>query len=216
MNGKTLEHIRTKFNELDVLLSDLTVKHGELAELITQLELAETKEEPTGETLADRTVVDLTGSLATNPNSEWYPYRKRDLNGLTHHVIHHTAVNRDSTPQAIANYHAFTKNWPGAAYTFYITYDGTIYRLNSTDTASFATYNMNHRYLSTCLAGAFTEGREPTQAQIEAARWLHHVYIPHELNRSLPLIGHKEGDHQNSTCPGTTFDIWRKHIEKPY
>lgn len=137
-------------------------------------------------------------------------YKKRDLDNLDAHVVHHSGVSRIQTPQEIANYHVNTLGWPGIGYTFFITPNGEIFQTNQLDTMSYATKDQNHRYLSTVLPGDFTQGR-PTSEQIHALRWLHHEHIPALLNRKLPLIGHKEGDGQSTACPGDKWD-WRKAV----
>ena len=197
-----------RLDEIDVEIIQLASEATEIRQGLTI---------PTiGGQITPYTIVDLVGKLTINEGSVWYPYKERDLNLLTHHVIHHTAVNGDSTPEAVARFHSINNGWPGIGYTFYIGQDGTIYRVNRSTTKSFATADMNHRYISTCLAGSFIHGRKPTLDQLNAARWVHNVAIPSDVGKVLPLLGHKQGDQQQTTCPGTSFNEWRGIIEAPY
>lgn len=211
MNGKIIQHIEEKLTLINGLTNDV-------AELLKSLDFKEPVDptEPIPDPADALEIVDLVDQLPVNKGSRWYPYRNRDLNLLTHHVIHHTAVNRDSLPIDIAHYHANVQNWPGAAYTFYINWDGTITRMNHTKTMGFAVYKMNHVYLSTCLAGAFISGRKPTDAQIRSARWLHNVQIPNELGRKLELMGHKDAPHNKTSCPGNNSKEWLALIAEPF
>lgn len=163
---------------------------------------ADTPPEPTFE------VRDVADDL---PKHSDKTYRKRDLGDLEAHLIHHTATAKTATPQAIANYHVSVRDWPAIGYTFFVTADGEILQTNPLGVAPHATRGHDHRYLSTALVGNFNDDDRPTDAQIEALRWLHHHYIPDRLGRTLPLLGHKEGDEQITTCPGNTWD-WHDAI----
>lgn len=153
-------------------------------------------------------VISLIGQLPVHPTES---YVKRDLRRIEFHAIHHTASNRNVTPQQVANYH-ISLGWPGIGYTFFIAADGTIYQTNEANTMSFATRNENHRVISTVLTGNFVGGEMPTPAQLQAAHWLHHTYLPKLFGRKLPLKGHKEIPGQQTTCPGTDWD-WHELIE---
>jgi hypothetical protein len=159
----------------------------------------------------DLRVFDIVDDLIKHPTLR---YKKRDLSKLEAHVVHHTTGPRNLTPDRIARDHVNSRGWPGIGYTLFITADGNIYLTNHLDTMSYATGGQNHRYLSTCLAGNFMEGQQPTPAQISSLRWLHHEWIPAKLNLSapLPLLGHQEGAGQSTACPGDSWN-WHTAIE---
>ncbi len=152
-------------------------------------------------------VRNITDDLPKHPDKT---YRTRDLSDLDAHVIHHTATAKTATVEAIANYHVDARNWPGVGYTFFITAEGEILQINALDTMSYATRSHNDHYLSTALVGNFND-EKPTDAQIDALRWLHHEHIPARLGRKLPLLGHKEGKDQSTVCPGSTWN-WHDAI----
>lgn len=154
-------------------------------------------------------VVDIVEQLPKHPTKS---YTRRNLANLVAHVVHHTATRSNITPLEVANYHINGRDWPGIAYTFFIRPDGRIFQTNFLETRSYATANQNHRYLSTVLAGNFTQGRQPTAAQVASLRWLHREWLPAKLGRDLPLLGHKEGDEQATDCPGDSWD-WHRLIE---
>jgi hypothetical protein len=87
----------------------------------------------------------------------------------------------------------------------WIAADGTVYQVNLITTMSWATAKQNHRYFSTCLSGDFCSRRRPTDAQIDSLWRLHNLWLPKQLGKRIPLIGHKEGIGQHTSCPG---DYW--------
>jgi len=157
---------------------------------------------PNGEPVEGK-VINIVDILPTHATKQ---YGTRDLNGLDAHVVHHTAAPRSITPQRIAEFHVNSRDWPGIGYTFFIAADGRVFQTNHLETKSFATSRQNHRYLSTALSGDFREGRQPTPAQIKSLRWLHKEWIPSQLGRELPILGHQEGDGQATVCPGDSWD----------
>jgi N-acetyl-anhydromuramyl-L-alanine amidase AmpD len=69
------------------------------------------------------------------------------------------------------------------------------------------------------LNGDFSEGREPTEAQIITARrfvqWIKLQLVGVSILPPLPVVvGHKEIALPSSptTCPGSTWDNWREKI----
>ncbi|MDZ7704043.1 MAG: peptidoglycan recognition family protein [Trueperaceae bacterium] len=144
------------------------------------------------------------------PKHDTKRYRERDLADLEAHIVHHSGVSVIQSPKRIAEIHV-DKGWPGIGYTFFITPSGEIKQTNHVKTMSYATKNQNHRYLSTVLPGDFTNGK-PTSEQVYALRWLHHKHIPAILGRKLPLVGHKEGIGQSTSCPGDQWD-WRRDVD---
>jgi len=148
-------------------------------------------------------VFDIVDELAHHQS---YRYSTRSLQGLEYHVVHHSATRSTITPYDIANYHVNTLEWPGIGYSFFISADGTVYQTNYLETMSYGVFNQNRRSISTCLGGYFTEGRQPTNAQLKSFNWLHNTWLPSQLGRSLPLHGHKEMPGQSTMCPGNSWD----------
>jgi len=148
-------------------------------------------------------VFNIVDELTHHPTNQ---YSTRLLDGLEYHVVHHSASRSTVTPYDIANYHVYSLDWPGIGYSFFISADGTVFQTNHLETMSYGVANQNRRCISTCLGGCFTEGRQPTNAQLKSFNWLHNTWLPSQLGRSLPLSGHKEMPGQSTMCPGDSWD----------
>ena len=62
-------------------------------------------------------------------------------------VIHHSLTPmkaKGSTPQAFANYHIDSNKWPGCAYPFVITWDGTIWQTDDFDRQNLSRRKYEH------------------------------------------------------------------------
>ena len=146
-----------------------------------------------------RKVVQLQDFLPVHSTKQ---YSLRDVDRLACHVIHHTAVE-GLTPERCARWHIDHNNWPGIAYTYWITSDGMIFQVNDLDVLSAGVANHNDIYLSTVLVGCFVKGKVPSDEQIATANWLHQIYIPSVLGRKLSLKGHRNCIGAATMCPGT-------------
>lgn len=163
-------------------------------------------------------------------------YPTRDLARLQAHVVHHTAGPPHQTPEAVAQYHINSRNWPGIGYTFWITATGEILQVNEPDTMCWGVRWHNDIYIGTGLPGKFVsyqqkdaEGRlvwnpdgspamvvpVPTPPQQQALIWLHNTHIPRVLSRHLPILGHKECLDASTKCPGHTWNWHAIEQEQP-
>ncbi len=141
----------------------------------------------------------------------------RPLSQVNYLAIHHTAGPDTQTPDEIANYHINSNGWGGIGYHFLIAKDGTVYYVGDISTARANVANLNEQVLGICLIGNFTEGRVPTQQQLDSA----HKICDFFINNYPPLVnvnswdtvrGHKELPGQSTTCPGDNWPSWRIQI----
>lgn len=143
-------------------------------------------------------------------------------------VIHHSMTShkaKGSTPQAFANYHIDSNKWPGIAYPFVISPDGTINQCDDLDRRTYHAGNTNTRSIGICVIGDFRkEGakEKPTEAQMMSL-----YLLVKELQATLPKLkiikGHQEcPGYSWKNCPGDTWDYksvvngsFIKTVEKP-
>ena len=149
-------------------------------------------------------------SLPKHP-SKVYP--TRPLSGIKYRVIHHSGVDVDSSPEAVARYHIETLGWPGVGYTWLISWDGTIYMTNWPETMCYNVSQRNHEVMGILLVGDYSD-RWPRPAQLSSAR-----ILTKALGIALPdteLKGHYEVALPTSptACPGRRFPEWRLDISQ--
>lgn len=84
-------------------------------------------------------------------------------------IVHHSAqyMNIDPTPMGIASYHIKSRKWPGCAYTFVITKDGTVHFMMPIKYVGYHSGNsvVNYASVGVCFVGDFTR-EEPTIEQL--------------------------------------------------
>ena len=131
-------------------------------------------------------------------------------------VIHHSLTPmkaKGSTPHAFANHHINSNKWPGCAYPFVITWDGTIWQTDDLDRRTYHAGNTNTCSIGICVAGDFRkkEGarEKPTQEQMESL-----YLLVKELKKTLPklnrVLGHQEcPGYSWKNCPGDNWDYRR-------
>lgn len=141
----------------------------------------------------------------------------RPLNQVSYLAIHHTAGPATQSPTEIANYHINNNGWGGIGYHFLIAKDGTVFYVGDISTARANVANLNEQVLGICLIGNFTEGRVPTNEQLDSAHKLCEFFInnyPDLLNVTSwdKVRGHKELPGQSTTCPGDNWPSWRIQI----
>lgn len=146
----------------------------------------------------------LVGSLPVNPKTGPYPSRR--VSSIQFAVLHHTAVARTVTWQAVAHYHVNDNEWPGISYHIGIRdADGVckISLLNEPETRSYHAHTEgNNHGLAVCVAGNFDADR-PSVNEVVALR---HVVVV--LRRWaawidwLPILAHGEVKGNDTTCPG--------------
>jgi hypothetical protein len=158
-------------------------------------------------------IVDVRDRMATNPQSPWYPWRRRQLSEINTVFVHHSAGALSSdiaTVKAIARYHVAPdgKNRPGICYSYVIGADGTIWQTSDLENVVFGQGSASHPGdenwwgIAVCLLGRFIDGREPTDAQMASLVALID-YLEEVVGKGLSVWGHK--DVIGTQCPG---DSW--------
>lgn len=146
----------------------------------------------------------LVASLPTNPATG--PYTRRRLSSIQYGVLHHTAVARTVTWQAVAEYHVNGNGWPGIGYHIGIRdADGVckVSLLNEPETRSYHSHTEgNNHGLAVCVAGNFDVDK-PTVNEVVALRhvvvvlWRWATWIDW-----LPILAHGEVKGNDTGCPG--------------
>jgi len=162
-------------------------------------------------------IVDVRAEMPTNPESPWYPWKRRDLEEIDTVFVHHSAgaaSNYLGTVMAIATYHtrATGKNRPGICYAYVIGSDGTVWQTADVEDVVFSQGSIEHpgdenRFgVGVCLLGCFIDGQEPTVEQVESLIQLIGM-ISRMVGRPLRVWGHK--DVAATQCPGDSWP-WRE------
>ena len=149
-------------------------------------------------------------------------YGDRKYTDIFFIAIHHTvswdynATNLKNA-QRIADYHVYTKNWPGAGYHYLICPDGEILALNSIYKISYhvgtlrAPTDENKESIGIALGGDFRT-QKPTDPQIYSASALVQNlkgYIPN----SVGVLPHKRMHGAATICPGIfELESWLKIV----
>jgi len=136
-------------------------------------------------------------------------YARRELSRISYLVVHHSAVDVDSTAYSIAAYHVRSLDWPGIGYHFLVHWDGSTEYVGDIGRARYNVASRNHEVVGICLPGDFTR-REPAAAQLESARLLL-TNIQFALGWFVPIVGHKDIalPGYGTACPGDTWDTWK-------
>ena len=129
-------------------------------------------------------------------------YKTRDLGRIKMIVVHHSATD-SGTPQAYANYHVNTRDWPGIGYHYVIQKDGTIFQTNELDTISYHTGGQNTHSIGVCLTGNYDK-QKPPAIQIQKCGELI-AAIRQQFSQDLRIKGHR--DFSNKSCPGDNVSI---------
>ncbi len=149
-------------------------------------------------------ITDLSDSLPRHPTATWQT-RTKAPDCL---VIHHSVTPDNFPISRIAEYH-ISRAYPGIAYHYVISGDGTIYRVNPDNLYTFHGHDGNSG-LGICLLGDFTD-YPPTEAQLQAAAWL--VAYLRGYWGDLSVLGHREAGRAATACPGDTWPMWRDRLE---
>lgn len=159
-------------------------------------------------------LIDLRDSIPGDSyNWSW----TRPLAQIKYLAIHHTGGPDTQTPEQIANFHLHSNGWGGIGYHFLIAKDGTVYYVGDISTARANVANLNEQVLGICLIGNFTNGRNPTEAQIESVRKLVDFFINHypalsNVKTWDSVRGHKDLPGQSTICPGEDWSNWRSSL----
>lgn len=148
---------------------------------------------------------DLTASLPRHPTEQ---YRQRSLAAIDRIVLHHTEAPRETTWNAIANYHVNSNGWPGIAYHIGVQQGANgrvrVSLLNTPQTRSYHAHTIgNDHGLALCLAGSFVS-TEPTINEVDTLRRVTRVVRNWAAwsAKHLPVVGHKDVPGNATSCPG--------------
>lgn len=155
-------------------------------------------------------IVDIVDDLEKHPTKTFNTRSLADINKI---IVHHYAGN--GTPQAVAHYHVKPKiwvnktplewdsstgdykkkniggrNWPGIAYHFTISKDGTIHKVNNFNTISYHVAGQNNNSLGIALEGNF-QNENPTPGQMASLNLLI-PFIRRQLPQNLQVYGHSD------------------------
>lgn len=139
----------------------------------------------------------------------------RSLSQVKYLAIHHSAGPDTQTPEQIANFHIQTNGWGGIGYHFLIAKDGTVFYVGDISTARANVANLNEQVIGICLIGNFTQGRIPTDEQLNSGNKLCDFFINNFPQFTLSwdaVLGHKELPSQSTTCPGDNWFSWKGRI----
>lgn len=152
-------------------------------------------------------VVDLRGNLPTHRTLK---YKTRKLSDIRSIAIHHS-LTLSGSPEAFANYHINTNDWPGIAYTYVVQRDGTVYKCWDHDKVTYHVGNSNKHALGICMVGDFRT-QQPTVEQYGAA-----IELVRQLQKEIPTAtqvkGHSEyPGYSWKACPVISMDAFRSSV----
>lgn len=138
-------------------------------------------------------------------------YARRALSEIERIIVHHSAVDVDSTARQVAEYHVNVLGWPGIGYNFLVHYDGEIDYVGNIQTVRYNVAGRNREVVGICLLGDFTS-QWPRPEQLYSA-----AHLVRYLQFLLPgreTVGHREIALPASptSCPGKTWPEWRQNI----
>ena len=120
-------------------------------------------------------------------------------------VIHHTGMpgaDKDSTAEAIHEFHQKTNGWAGIGYHYLIRKNGMIEQGRKPEAIGAHAYHYNKPSIGVSLAGNFDIGR-PTESQMDSLKelvlWLCLKYRLDPLKKGV-IVGHR--DLNDTACPG--------------
>lgn len=104
--------------------------------------------------------------------------------------------------QAVERFHAVTRGWDGIAYSFFVTFDGTVFEGRGWGRSGAHTEGRNSTAAGVCLQG-HGDIQKATEAQWAAVAWLIGEGI--RLGKLTPrpkASGHRDYSQKGKTCPG--------------
>lgn len=144
---------------------------------------------------------DLTSALARHSTLR---YDTRPLTNIDRVVLHHTAVAKSTTWQAVAQYHVSSNGWPGIGYHIGVRQNAgrvKVSLLNQPETRSYHAGTVgNNQGLAVVLAGDFRSA-SPTVEEVDVLRRC--VAVARQLWPAIPVVGHGEVPGNQTDCPGT-------------
>lgn len=132
--------------------------------------------------------------------------RPRDWEELAGKAADYAALNASLTErqkmQAIERFHAVERGWDGIAYSFFITFDGTVFEGRGWGRSGAHTEGRNSSAAGVCFQG-HGDLQPATEAQWASAVWLIGEGIADGQLTSNPLVtGHRQYSTKGKTCPG--------------
>ena len=149
---------------------------------------------------------DVRELLRRHPTKVW---ARRRLERIDTIVVHHDTFAKPISSERLAK--AFVnKGWPAMAYHFRIRQKGELDWCLHLEEMGGHTEGHNEHTLGACLNGCFTQGREPTEEQLDKL-----TYLVLALMQEVPSIkeikGHRE--FKPTACPGGPWlDRWRSKV----
>jgi N-acetyl-anhydromuramyl-L-alanine amidase AmpD len=138
---------------------------------------------------------DLRSTIPINYNLN---YPVRDIQGITHIIIHHSATSQGSA-KAYARYHIEAYDWPGIAYHYVIDKDGTVNWTLDHHKVGYHCKGMNRKSIGICLTGNF-DFAPPTKQQYDAlVKLIVNIRAQHNWEVSF------HNEYSLKTCPGKLF-----------
>lgn len=138
---------------------------------------------------------DLRSTIPTNPNE---PYPVRNVDKITHIIIHHSATEKGSA-RAYANWHIKQYDWPGIAYHYVLDPDGTVNKTLDHHKVGHHCKGMNTKSIGIVLTGNFML-TEPTEAQISSL-----VNLLADLRKNTDWVVGYHDQYNKPECPGKFF-----------
>ena len=124
-------------------------------------------------------------------------------------MIHHSAVNIDSTAESIAAYHGEHNGWPGIGYSFVVRWDGSVEWCHDLDVMSYHVAGRNRECLGICLPGDWSVDHPPARVLIATLDLLH--WLRPQLPAGVRIVGHRDIalPGYGTSCPGDSWSDWR-------
>jgi N-acetylmuramoyl-L-alanine amidase CwlA len=138
---------------------------------------------------------DLRSTIPINFDKD---YPVRDVQDVTHIIVHHSATNQGSA-KAYARYHIEAYDWPGIAYHYVIDKDGTVNWTLDHHKVGYHCKGMNRKSIGICLTGNF-DGTRPTPEQFSS---LVDLIVSLRTTNDWEIGFHNE--YSLKTCPGKLF-----------
>jgi N-acetylmuramoyl-L-alanine amidase len=154
-------------------------------------------------------ILDYRDKLPRHPEHD---VRHRDVEGITHFIIHHSLTVTGSA-EAYANYHVFTKGWSIMGYTYVIEQDGAIKWCADHNIRTPHVGDHNDYCLGICLTGDFRT-QKPTKEQHESLMWLIHKLLTEDFkDQDIEVKGHSDLEgYEWKPCPVISMKEVRKDI----
>ncbi len=149
-------------------------------------------------------IVDLVGTIPKHPVLE---FPKRQLSAIRQIVVHQSGFPSHVTPHAMAeslvlDQLAMDGTEPGLPYHFVVQVDGTVEQIHDLSVACHSTQDDHDSIVAVCLAGAFSQGINPTPLQLEHAGHLIAWLLQTCYLSEADVAGHRDVDPFEEVCPG--------------